>query len=288
LSHFKKISDFILKSQLFVALCASLLSAETFFISGTAISWITLTIVFFATLFIYNASLLNVAINRHQIRFKKVIKIEGLPLNLGICLGSVILIFVVLTRCTLAEVLIFTGTALLSLFYMMPFSWDEKRLKGLRNSLFIKNIALSLIWASATVLLPLAGIKNWEWGTELSFMFVRRFFFIYALTIIYDVRDVKPDERNGMQTVALKFGIPQTKVWALTSILIFTFFVFTDPFLKSQAMNSLATALYLSAAVSAFIILATDSKKNNSYYAFVVDGAMAIQFLLVLIFSLSR
>ncbi len=264
-----------------------LLTAETFIIADLNYAWLTLAASFFSTLFIYNASLIQVSLFEKS-ENGKTVQIEGRSWHVGICVISITLIFIILTRFKIEQVIIFTGTSLFSLLYMMPFNLNGVRLKGIRNNLILKNIILSVIWSVATVWFPLAGVQGWEMDHDLIFMFLRRFFFIYSLTIIYDIRDLKSDKTNGMVTIPLKFGIVGTRIWAFASLLLFCFFIYCDPYMSDPGVIHLSTALYLSALIAAFIIFSTQSKRRPAYYSFVVDGAMAIQFLLVLFFSLTR
>ncbi len=267
-----------------MAICASLLCAETFLIANISPDWFTLFSVFLATLFIYNASRLTIAFSERLARKDRVIRIRGNIWHLVACLLSVLLLFIVLTNCTTQQVIIFLSTSILSLVYMMPFSLNGKKTKGIRNNPLFKNILLSLIWALATVSFPLAGDKNWDFSQELLFMFFRRFFFIYALTTIFDIKDIRADSVNGMETVALKFGVRGTKILATASLFMFCVFTYTDIYLHAAGMNELSVALYVSAAITAAIIAGTGLKRTKDYYTFVIDGAMALQFILVLFF----
>ena len=115
-------------------------------------------------------------------------------------------------------------------------------------------------------------------------MFFRRFFFIYALTVIYDLRDLEADQKAGIHTIALRFGERVTKIWSLISLAMFLVFIITDPALSAPHTQSLSTALFISVIIAALITLNSHKIRNKSYFAFVVDSPMILQFLLVLLF----
>ncbi|HZI52079.1 MAG TPA: UbiA family prenyltransferase, partial [Chitinophagaceae bacterium] len=146
---------------------------------------------------------------------------------------------------------------------------------------------LSLTWALATVSFPASATEYPASGNEIIFMFLRRFFFIYALAVIYDLRDLRVDRKAGMETIASRYGENGTKLWAITSLAMFLLFTYTDPALSTPGNQSVSAALLLSALLAGIIILNTHKIRNKSYYSLIVDSAMPVQFLLVLLFHQS-
>ncbi len=271
-------------SQLFIALCAAALGAETYRISGNTINFSILLILFFSTLFIYNAAKMSLSIFDNTGTGENTFQVQGNTISVVTCMVSIIILFGLLTACNWIQILIFILTSVLSLCYMMPFKKNGIPIKGLRNNLALKNIILSLTWASATVLFPLSQDAHYLTINEIIFMFCRRFFFIYALTVIYDLRDLAADKKAGMQTIALRFGEPATKLLSLIALAFFLFFTFTDPSLALEENKPLIAALLASAVFAAIISLNTHNLRKKSYYSFVVDSAMAMQFLFVFLF----
>ena len=127
-------------SQVFVSICAVLMGAESYMISSLKTDWIVLTAIFFSTLFIYNASRINLDISARDEKDKISLKLTGGNLHIALTVISVVMIFILLTAPGFNQVLIFIFTAFLSLFYMMPFSRNSVRVKGLRNHIVLKNI----------------------------------------------------------------------------------------------------------------------------------------------------
>lgn len=272
-------------SQIFVSICGALMGAESYLIAGVKPDWIVLTAIFFATLFIYNASRINLDITERDEKNNISLKLTGGNLHVTLSVISVIVVFILMTAPGFKQVLIFIITALLSLAYMMPFSRNSVRMKGLRNNIVLKNIVLSFTWAAATVLFPLESILHFPFGDGIIFLFLRRFFFIYALTIVFDIRDIKSDAAHGMKTMAVIYGVNRTKIWSVFNLGLFFLFTIFDPFLHRDGMQPVNLALCISGLITAFIILGTDNKRNASYYAFIIDGAMVLQFLLVAYFT---
>lgn len=277
-------NNFLFKSQLFLAVCAAAMVSETYLVSGNPINLVVIMVIFFSTLFMYNASRLSLVFHKPSDTSHHMLQLHGNSLSIGICVLSVVVLFGLLTACNWIQLLIFMATALLSLCYMMPFRQNGVQLEGLRNNLILKNIILSLTWALATVSFPASANDYPPSGNEIIFMFLRRFFFIYSLAVIYDLRDLRVDMKAGMETIASRFGIYGTKLWALTSLAFFILFIFTDPALTMPGNSSISLALLLSAVFASVVIMNTHRIQNNSYYSLIVDSAMPVQFLLVLLF----
>lgn len=275
--------NFFSESQFFVGLCAAAMSAETYLVTGSPVNINSILVIFLAAVFIYNTSRLSLSLNKQDNATRYILQLEGSSLSITLCVIALIVLFGLLTMCSVMQLLVFMGTSLLSLLYMMPFKKNGVRLQGLRNNLVLKNIVLSITWASATVLFPISHQDFAFPGPEVIFIFLRRFFFIYALTVIYDMRDLTEDTSAGMKTIASIFGDEVTRLWSLASLAMFVLFIFIDPHLASLQQQVISGALLLSAVLAAIIILNTNRKRNKGYYSFVVDGAMTVQFLLVLV-----
>jgi hypothetical protein len=282
---FENIFSAFRNSQLFVSLCAVLLGAESYFIAGFKADNIVLAAIFFATLFIYNSSRLSLNVRTNNEKGNLALNVSGGKLHVMLAAVSLAVIFILMTKPGFMQVGIFTITAFLSLAYMMPFRHNGKQVSGIRNHLIWKNIILSLTWSLATVVCPLHQLVAFPFGDELIYMFMRRFFFIYSLTVIFDVRDIISDARFGTPTIAGKWGLTNARLISFGSLLLFILFTAFDPYLANQEMIPVKYALYLSGITTTFIIFKTAYGRSNSFYTFVVDGAMALQFLLIILFS---
>lgn len=258
------------------------MGAETYLVTGTTVNFNSILVIFFAALFIYNTARLSLSLNKNTANSRYILQLEGSSLSITLCVISLVILFGILTMCSEIQLLVFMGTSLLSLLYMMPFKKNGVQLQGLRNNLVLKNIVLSFTWASATVLFPVSHHEFGLPGPEVIFIFLRRFFFIYALTVIYDMRDLSEDKKAGMKTIASIFGDTATRLWSLASLSVFVLFIFIDPYLSGLHEQAISAALLISALMAALIIVNTNRTRNKNYYSFVVDGAMVVQFLLVL------
>lgn len=266
-------------SQLFVAFCSVLLGVETVLIAESVTNFASVSLVFFATLFIYNGSRLTLNIKPGGKQLLTDVTVKGRRLHLSLAGLSLIASFIFLTQLHLHQLLVFILTAFFSIVYMMPVRIRDKRIPGLRNNLIIKNILLSFIWTLATCLLPLTENSEQILGEPMLWMIARRFFFIYALTTIFDLKDLESDKIEGVRTIAGSAGFTGTRIISLIALSIFTILIFIDPNFTDFAYKA---ALLTSAFITAIIIMKAHPEENRRAFVFVVDGAMAIQALLVI------
>ena len=165
----------------------------------------------------------------------------------------------------------------ISLLYSMPVLSRKYAFLPLRRVPLLKAFLIAYVWSALTVLLPLLYL-----GLDLLlpahiWLFVRRFLYVFALAVLFDIRDFTRDQVTGIFTFPVMMGIPYTKALCLTVMLLFLLLtpLHTDP----ADMLALAGSGIVSAAV---IILAGEDRPE-SYYLGLVDGMMLLQFLLALV-----
>lgn len=273
----------ISNSQLFIAGCSVLLGFESCIITAVPPSPLSLLLLFAGTLFIYNTSRILITFNKltgQTDSFK--VTIDGRKLNIGLAVGAAILLFFMLTRLNTAGLILFAVTGLASIGYMMPFKIDGSRIKGFRNNLIIKNILLSWIWSAATVYLPLSHEIHLIPPETLVLIGFRRFFFIYALTNIYDLKDIETDNKSGFRTIAGTLGLRGTKALSMLSLVCFTVLTF---WAAPEETTGITAGLLTSAVITGWVLLMAHPKKSRSYYIYWVDGTMALQALIVFLFN---
>ena len=275
------LADVFIRSQLFIAFCAVGLGIETCLVSQTPMSLLVLAVIFFSSLFIYNGSRMHVSVVSEKGSKGYSIHVEGSRLSISLSIISVVILFGLLTACSWQQLLVFMSASIFSLAYTIPFRHNGKSWQGLRRNMLLKNIVLACTWAVATVLLPLTEYNADLLDTEIIFMFLRRLFFIYSLAVIYDLRDMEPDRKAGMETIPLRYGEKGTQAWALAALGIFVLLVLADPFLSGGISWKYAGALLLSALVAAVVVLNTQKIRKKKYYSMLVDANMLLQLVLV-------
>jgi len=175
------------------------------------------------------------------------------------------------------------ATAFFTFLYSAP-KIQYPLLSQLKKIAVGKTIFLAFAWAHVTALLPLViNIKTLE-PRHILFV-VNRFFFIYAICILFDYRDVEEDRKAGiksMVTLLNETGIDILFWGSVLSVLISSLWLLKFfPF--SVFLALLAPSVIL-------IFLYYPSKRNFSdyLYYFVLDGLMMLSAPLLLLIKFAR
>lgn len=275
----------ILRSQLIVSLCALAFAAETYLVTGLHASHLGLTLVFSSTLLLYNIAQLRFDISR-AIMGNIRLSLTGDRMNVILAAASLIITLPLLTQINPLGQLVYLIISLSAILYVMPFRFRGRNVRGLREIPVFKNILLSAVWAFATVLLPFAFTGSLQYDEQIIFMALRRFLFVYSLTVIFDIRDQEHDRRAGFRTLPMSVGVKNTKALAIGTLVIFLALALADPAIRSSAVTHYREALIFSALITMALIMLADTRRRNAYYIVIVDGSMIMQFLIVAAFSL--
>jgi 4-hydroxybenzoate polyprenyltransferase len=141
---------------------------------------------------------------------------------------------------------------------------------------------ISFVWSVSTVLLPvIQSPENFD-RIHTALMIVERFFFIFAIAIPFDIRDMEADRRAGLKTVPLLLN--ETKALTLSYLSLLVFFLIS--FFHYQLRNDwfIIGAFGISALTTFLVIGQKTFRKRCWYYSGILDGTMVFQGLLVLAF----
>lgn len=175
-------------------------------------------------------------------------------------------------------VLLAVGAAL-SLFYVIRFFPIAGRLRALRDIPYLKLYVIGLVWTLATVALPAIELQAELTTNEWTALLLERFSFVLAITIPFDIRDMRLDHPE-QRTVAQLFGVKGARVFAFVWLLAS---FGNSLWLYAQGLYSLAVliALAATAAFTAVLIYKVLPEKDEMYFTGWVDGTLVIQTLLV-------
>lgn len=280
MSYFQKIFNLLLYGNFFIAFCAVAMLWQTELILYQAIQFNYLTIfVFSATLFLYAlhriVGIQKVQAFKDKYRYTIINQYRSHILLYAIIGGLLAAwFFFYLTRTSQLLIIV---PAFLSLGYVLPFFGKERRL---RDFDYLKIFLVAIVWAFITVMLPLV-----EHGTSpLSFLSIQllleRMLFVFAITLPFDIRDLKVDESIEVKTIPAMIGIPLTKGLAAITLL-FAFIVSCLLYSAAVYSFSVLVALGISYSTTYFLIHICDQTKHDYYFTAIMDGTMIIQFLLV-------
>lgn len=160
-------------------------------------------------------------------------------------------------------------------FIEIPFTNPKIKLRDLG---MVKTVFVGIVWSVTTVMVPLA-----ETPVDTSmmiFLLLRRFLFLLALTLAFEIKDMHGDEQHNLKTLPLAIGVANTKLLAqgilavLVAINIVQYFFFNIPLSNMIAVN-------LSLLLSIICIQPLTEHTGDYWYYLVLDGMMVVQFIFV-------
>jgi 4-hydroxybenzoate polyprenyltransferase len=279
-SILKQAIDLILYGNFLIALCAASLSYQVYLLDHH-FNWYAPYpfFVFFATLFIYSihriigfTKLERTHPNRRIsviIKFQVHILIYSAVAFIGMLITCTQLSFVVV------ELLIFPG--LLALLYVSPVFKNQKRIRDLP---YLKLFLIGLVWTWVCVVIPLNDV-NIHLSGQHWFIIIEKCLFIIAITLPFDIRDLKIDQVHEIKTIPVLLGPRNSKM--ISMILLLLAWIFLSGNYLFQNLNfGIWLALSISYLLSMIIVGVINERSHDYYFSGILDGSILLQFLLIL------
>jgi len=264
---------FLINSNIFVSFCVlSLALSSEFLLFNSKISFPSKVsqFVFFAAIFTYNFQRI-VRIKKHLKHPRKDwIKKNEFLIYLIMIISAVmsLYLFSIFKETKTQIAIIFSG--IISILY--PFF--------LRKMPFFKILIISLVWTISTMLL-LVLEENIVFSSNIVFHLIRRFLFVFAIAIPFDIRDLRFDSKK-LKTIPIIFGVSKSKLICFVSlflIVIISIFQFLNYNLRIEFL----IAIILSCIVSSIFINKSDEKKSDSFFSFWIESLSVFHYLFLAI-----
>ncbi len=241
-------------------------------------------IIFFATLFEYNLHrFITVITNKEALNSDKHKWVRENLNGFYLLVITSLVGFICVVFLAKKEVLItLAPIALLTLFYSIPVFGNRKSIFRLREIPYLKIFLIAFVWASSTILLPVIQSNNTFNKVHVLTILVERFFFVFAITIPFDIRDIEADKLAGLKTIPILFSEKTSNNIANLSLFIF----FLISFFHYQLQNCWFIIVALSiSTLTTFLFLNEKRFRKLTYFHYgILDGTMLLQGLLVLLF----
>ncbi|GIV32824.1 MAG: hypothetical protein KatS3mg031_0359 [Chitinophagales bacterium] len=173
----------------------------------------------------------------------------------------------------------------LALAYSVPLLFLKHKRLRLRDFGIIKPFVIGGVWAGATVILPVIHFGVGLTVRDGGMLFLERFFFISALCVPFDIKDIAVDvTRIHKPTIAARWGVKTARQAGL--LLLVCFFAITagEWALRLPWMSGSVFAAYLlSFLITAVVLARVHESRNEHYYTVCIDGTIIIQALLILL-----
>ena len=151
----------------------------------------------------------------------------------------------------------------------------------LKNIAYGKTVFLALAWMHVTTILPLL-IQDVNWQLPHYLFALNRFFLIYAICILFDLRDREQDQKEGIKSMITQMHPAQVSViyysilffWVITAIWLALYF---------------SIGIFISLLIPGTVLLPgfgwLKRQHSDFIYYFILDGLMVISFPLMLLFE---
>ena len=257
---FRKLFDCYLQSSIHIAVSVFCMTYVTIISNSLETDFIFPLCVFFGTIVGYNFLKYSFVIKKRELWFKKKIILTFLiTFFSGICC---FLLFISLQKNFQIQ-LIFAG--LLVAIYPL-----------LRNLGIVKMFMVSLVIAYVTVTIPF----NLQIDKFISIEFIKRFLFVSALMIPFEISD-SVNDILATNTLPQKFGIQKAKYFG---------YIFTLLFLGIYLINTESVYIISDVIISILLLVSiyfSSTKRNKYFTSFWVESIPILWLILQLFFNQS-
>ena len=160
----------------------------------------------------------------------------------------------------------------LSVFYVIPLIPFIKKMPSIREIPYLKIIAIGITWSIAIVWLPIVDTQFYLGMHPITLLLsiLQVFLFVFAITLPFDVRDIKFDKLTNLKTIPRLIG---SKNAVLFSELLLLGSIVTLHFLP---IGSYIYPMVLGHFITMLIIAFTTEKRNEIFYAGLVEGTVIL------------
>ncbi len=286
---FKLVFDFLLFSNIFMSLCAVAQALVTFELIGSKPVLPVVGLLFTSTLGIYNFCIIITKPKKPEaspyFRVRWFFAHYRLMVTFTIVslLSLIPLFFLITTESKI--LLIFLS--ILSFSYSLPlFAVGEQKF-GLRNIPGLKPFLITLVWTLSCVLFPVLESMHLHLTNismhDTTLLIAKRFLFIGALTIPFDIRDLFDDLKMGMKTIPTVLG--EKRAYLFCQLLLAGYIVLLFLF-RQNGFSVDFFALSLTTFLTGWLIFKSAWKKDEYYYFFFMDGVLILQYVVLVIAGL--
>ncbi|WP_242691596.1 UbiA family prenyltransferase [Desertivirga arenae] len=163
--------------------------------------------------------------------------------------------------------------------YNLPlFTMNDKKF-GLRNIPGLKLFLIALIWSLSCVLVPIIETGMPVRTSDTIVLIAKRFLFIAAITVPFDIRDLYQDKSYDLKTIPVMLG--EKKAYLFCQFLLLIYISLLLLFTKTVDADFIGISLTI--ILTGWLIFKSNIKKNEYYYFLYLDGTMILQLVAVVL-----
>jgi 4-hydroxybenzoate polyprenyltransferase len=170
-------------------------------------------------------------------------------------------------------------SAFVTFLYSAP-KIPHQYFRALRKVAIGKTIFLAFVWMYVTTVLPVVE-SGAAWSSDFILFMISRFFLIYAICILFDLRDREDDKAAGIRSL-----ITYLNETAISNLFVISLVLFSASTLWMLNYNHRIMdiiLLLIPGFITATLFRYASRHFSDMLYYFVLDGLMALSALLMLI-----
>ena len=169
---------------------------------------------------------------------------------------------------------------MISIAYVIPFFSGKRRLRDIG---VIKIFLIAIAYAIISVILVYVE-NEVPIGRQAVYLFFEKALFIFAITLPFDMRDLKIDKVSEVKTLPMIMGWEKAKTIGSTFLMLCILLVWINGL---YTPNAIAIGMSLAYVLSSIYLSRISQSKDDLYYSFGMDGMMILQTLLLFVVSLT-
>ena len=243
-----------------------------------------LLLIFFATLFEYNRDRIillfagnNILISEKGFRVERNKK----QFVVFVFISAMVLLIAIFTI-EIKVLLTFFPLGIITFFYSYPFFYSKKCLFKLREIPYLKIFLIAFVWSASTIFLPAIHDDGKILNSHVLLLLAERFFFIFAIAIQFDIRDMQTDRDAGLKTIPIL--INRKNSFLLSYFSLFICLIISFLHYRTQNESFVISALSISVLTTYLFIKMHFSESSSKFYYQILDGTLSLQGFLVLVF----
>jgi 4-hydroxybenzoate polyprenyltransferase len=285
----QSVFDFLLFSNIFMSLCAVAQALVTFHLIGSKPVLPVLGLLFTSTLGIYNFCIIITRPKSPQTSPYKRVRwfFAHYRLMVTFTIVSLLSLVPLFFLITIESKILLVFLGILSFAYGLPlFAVGEQKF-GLRNIPGLKPFLITLVWTMSCVLFPILEAMHFHAASvsmrDTTILIAKRFLFIGALTIPFDIRDLFDDRKMNLKTIPVVWG--EKNAYLFCQVLLAGYVVLLFIF-RNNGFSLDFFALTLTVFLTGWLIFKSAWKKDEYYYFFFMDGVLILQYVVLLAVNL--
>jgi 4-hydroxybenzoate polyprenyltransferase len=283
---FQSAFDFLLFSNIFMALCAVAQVLVTFHLIDVKPIPTVTGLLFTSTLGIYNFSiLLSKPKHPEKSPYRRVRWFFAhYRLMVTFTIVSLLSLVPLFFLLSMESKILLVFLSILSFGYSLPLFAVGDHKFGLRNIPGLKPFLITLVWTMSCVLLPVLEAQDMHLSDistrDITILIAKRFLLIGALTIPFDIRDLFQDKHFGLKTIAVAWG--EKNAYLFCQVLLVGYVALLFLF-RRNGFNADFLGLSITAALMGWLIFRSKWEKNEYYYFFYLDGVLILQYVVLVV-----